>query len=138
MKDLKKYWKIVKDNPKVATIVKAAAFLIGLITKYSQIDPITKPIRGTINKANQKFPVVCNTNQASTDPTIKKSPWAMFITSKRPKIIDNPNAIKAMISPHIKPFKARTIKVSINYFFSTLIGCVLNLLILKSKISNLL
>ena len=53
-------------------------------------------------------------------------------------MVDNPNAIKAMISPHIKPFKARTIKVSINYFFSTLIGCVLNLLILKSKISNLL
>jgi hypothetical protein len=42
---------------------------------------------------------------------MKKSPWARLITSSNPKIMDNPNAISAMMSPKTRPFMARTAMV---------------------------
>src|SRR5260370_2105793 len=71
-----------------------------------------KPMRGTIRKATQKLPVSSSVNQASTVPTIKKSPCAMLMMSSQPKIIERPRAIKAMIKPQMSPFSASNTSVS--------------------------
>jgi hypothetical protein len=42
---------------------------------------------------------------------MKKSPWARLITSSNPKIMDNPNAISAMIKPNTRPLMAKTAMV---------------------------
>src|SRR6185437_12991958 len=105
-------WRI-SDRPNVATIDSAAAPRIDWITVRWMSAPRMKPKSGAVMKPSQKFPVYSSVNQATTVPTMKKSPWAMLMTSSSPKIIDKPSAISAMISPQISPFRASSSNVSI-------------------------
>ena len=71
------------------------------------------PISGAAMKPSQKFPVASSVNQASTVPTMKKSPCAILMMSSRPKMTERPSAMSAMISPQISPFIASRSSVSI-------------------------
>ena len=70
-----------------------------------------KPMSGAMIRAGQKNPMLVKVVKAITVPTIKKSPWAKLMMSRRPKIIDKPRAISATISPKTMPFIARAIMV---------------------------
>ena len=100
---------MIKDKPKAATIESDAEFTIGRITIRSNAAPSNRPTIGTIKKANQKLSTYWIMLQASTAPTMKKSPWATLITSSNPKMIDKPSAIRATINPQTSPFIANRI-----------------------------
>src|SRR5207247_2650179 len=67
-----------------------------------------------MRNAGQKLPVCMSTVQASTVPIMKKSPCAILMMSSRPKMIDRPSAISAMIKPQMRPLIARTRTTSSN------------------------
>jgi len=65
--------------------------------------PRRRQISGTAMKPIQKFPVASSEAQASTVPTMKKSPCAMLMMSRRPKMTERPSAMSAMMRPHTRP-----------------------------------
>ena len=103
----------ISDRPKVATIESAATLWMGWMTIRWISAPMAKPISGATMNASQKLPVVCSVAQASTVPTMKKSPCARLMMSSRPKMMARPSAISAMIRPQISPFMARSRSLSI-------------------------
>src|SRR5437016_2861804 len=100
------------ERPKVATMESAAALRIGWMTTRWMIAPSTRPISGAARKASQKLPVICTVAQATMVPTMKKSPCAMLMMSSRPKMMDRPSAIRAMINPQTRPFIASSSSIS--------------------------
>src|SRR5262249_33285932 len=103
----------ISDRPNVATIDSAATLWMGWMTSRWISAPRMKPIKGAKMKASQKFPVDCSVAQASTVPTMKKSPCARLMMSSSPKMMARPRAIRAMISPQIRPFIAKSSSFSI-------------------------
>ena len=77
----------ISDRPNVATIDSAAAPRTGWMTTRWISAPRRNPISGATIKPSQKLPVASSVNQASTVPTMKKSPCAILMTSSRPKMI---------------------------------------------------
>src|SRR5207244_5340828 len=102
------------DRPKVATMESAAALRIGWITTRWMIAPSARPISGANRKASQKLPVICTVAHATMVPTMKKSPCAMLMMSSRPKMMDRPSAIRAMINPQTRPFIASSSSISMD------------------------
>ncbi len=89
----------MSERPKVATIDSAATLWMGCMTVRWISAPRIKPANGTTMNASQKLPVSCRVAQASTVPTMKKSPCARLMMSSRPKMTARPSAINAMIRP---------------------------------------
>ena len=103
----------ISERPNVATIESAATLWMGWMTVRWISAPRMKPISGATMKASQKLPVDCSVAQASTVPTMKKSPCARLMMSSRPKMMARPSAMRAMIRPQIKPFIASSSSFSI-------------------------
>ena len=91
----------------MVTIVSAAWRSVGRITSRSITAPSSRPIKGTITSASQNDPVPTAITRPPTVPSMKKSPCATLMTSSRPKMIERPSAIRAMISPQTSPFTAK-------------------------------
>jgi hypothetical protein len=105
---------MIIDSPKVVTIVSADWRSVGRMTSRSITAPRSRPSKGTTTSANQNDPVPTAITSPPTVPSMKKSPCATLMTSSRPKMIESPRAMRAMISPQTSPFtaSARTISLT--------------------------
>ena len=75
--------------------------------------PRMKPISGTIRKPSQKLPVDCKRGPGQHGADHEEVAVRELMMSSRPKMIERPSAMSAMIRPQIRPFIASNSSVSI-------------------------
>ncbi len=92
----------------VATMVLSGSYPIRRSTSRSARTATAPTTAGATRSARRKLPVLAETYQVTTAPSMKNSPWATFTIRMTPKTRDSPSAVSARtMAPTVPSRRAR-------------------------------